>query len=480
MMTQQNNDFYADVFSRSSSVTGSCTLISIHFPNKKNYRILVDCGVFQGGDTRESILNEVIPFDTKKIDSVFITHNHIDHIGLLPLLVKQGYENPIFTTVGTFRLIDIALYDSCRIKDTSIGETLYTQEDVEKTLDLLVGCSYKNILKPHKHVHVILYPNGHLIGAAIILVKISYPGRDDINLLFTGDYNNKNKFFNVPPLPQKVKSTPITTLFTESTYGDMDSTDPLLKPCLVDNIAEAVWSGKTVIFPAFSQGRYQEILLILKLMQEEDLLPEEICIYGDGYTGQEYTNRYLYNDLGIKKLYQNFLPRNLIMIDRKDRKIMREKIINDPKPKIIISPGGMGSYGSIQKYISSYLSREDALIHYLGYCSPESHASKLIEAEHGEEVLYSGMMYTKKCDIKWTGELSAHAKRDELLAFTKSFSNLKSVLITHGEPEVKKKYAGYLRENLSDETKIGILNSDYAYRITENGIDKTFPTHFQL
>lgn len=88
MLIQQSKDYYVDVYSRSSSVTGSCTLLSAHFPNGKNFRFLVDCGMFQGGDETGK-LNQVIPFNTEKINSVFVTHNHIDHVGLLPLLVKE-------------------------------------------------------------------------------------------------------------------------------------------------------------------------------------------------------------------------------------------------------------------------------------------------------------------------------------------------------------------------------------------------------
>lgn len=479
MLIQQSKDYYVDVYSRSSSVTGSCTLLSAHFPNGKNFRFLVDCGMFQGGDETGK-LNQVIPFNTEKINSVFVTHNHIDHVGLLPLLVKEGYQNAIFAPYATSRLVDIALYDSCRIKDFTLGDTLYEKSDVEKTLDLIVGSCYKRIMKPHKNVHVTFYSNGHLVGAAIVLVQISYPGREDINLVFTGDYNNKNLFFNAERLPQKVRNLNIAALFTESTYGDMDSTDPSLRPCVVDNTIQAIEAGKTVVYPAFSQGRYQEMLTYLKVMQTKGKLPENVQIWGDGYTGQEYTKRYLYSDLGIKKFSRNFLPKNFHSVSGKDKRDIRERIISSREPKIIIAPGGMGHYGSIQKYISNLIGRDDVLIHYLGYCTPESKAGALIDAKDGDEVTYAGMSYIKKCDIQWTGELSAHAKRDELLTFTKDFSNLNSVLITHGEPDVRKSYASYLHENLDESVKIGILDPDYAYRINENGIQETFPSHFQI
>lgn len=477
MLIQLGKDFYVEVYSRSSSVTGSCIRCKVHFPNGKSFQFLVDCGLFQG-EEGASARNWVIPFDTEEIDAVFVTHNHVDHIGLLPLLVKQGYYNPIFSSYATYNLIDIALYDSAKIVDPQTGYRLYSIEDVEKTLDLMVGCSFKRIIKPHKNVHVVMYPNGHLVGAAIILIQINYAERENINLLFTGDYNNKNMFFNVGPLPETVKNMHLAALFTESTYGDIDSNDPKFSPCVIENTRVAIAEGKTVIFPAFSQGRFQEMLCYLKNMQEKGLLPLDIPIWGDGYSSLEYTKRYRFCDLGVKKSFINFLPKNFNIVDRKEKRAIRRAIIQDESPKIIISPGGMGSYGPIQSYISKYIPRDDALIHYLGYCSPESKASVLMEAGYGEKVSYAGIPLIKRCDFKWSGERSAHAKRDELRAFAQSLTNLDSVLITHGEPEVRASYGEYLRGYLDNSTIINTLDHESVYRINENGVTDIFSSHF--
>lgn len=469
MLILKNNDFYVEVFSRSSSVTGSCILVKVHFPNGKKFQFLIDCGLFQG-EPDASSKNWIIPFDAEEINAAFITHNHVDHIGLLPLLVKQGYCNPIFMSYATYNLIDVALYDSCKIKDPATGYRLYDINDVENTLDLMVGCCYKRILKPHKNIRVIMYPNGHLIGAVIILVQISYAERENINLIFTGDYNDKNMFFHVEPLPQNVQNMHIAALFTESTYGDIDSNDAKFAPCIIRNTQKAIADGKTVIFPAFSQGRFQEMLLYLKNMQEKNLLPLDVPIWGDGYSSLEYTKRYRTCDLGIKRLRTDFIPQNFHIVDRKEKRAIRSAIINDTAPKIILAPGGMGSYGPIQSYICRYIPRDDALIHYLGYCSPESKASVLMEAAYGEKVSYAGIPLTKRCEFKWSGERSAHAKRDELRAFAESFTDLSSVLITHGEPETRIKYKDYLGDYLDKSTSIHTLDSECIYRINENGV----------
>lgn len=474
------NDFYVNAYTRSRDVTGSSKLFSVHFPNKTNYQFLVDCGMFQG--KKENLRqNERIPFDAEKINAVFITHNHSDHTGLLPLLVLQGFNGTVYTSYGTSKIIDIGLYDSCKINSNELSKSLYTLDDVEKTLKKICGYVLKREMHPYKNITARFFSNGHLVGATVLYITISYPGYDDINLLFNGDYNNQNAFFKVERLPKYVRESNIAALFTESTYGDIDSTDKSFEPCLEHNIVQAAKEGKTIIFPAFSQGRYQEILLFLKTLQKQHKISMNMKIWADGLSDQEYTKRYLNEKLGIKKLHQNFLPYGFKFVPRNERRKYREEILGDPSPKFILAPGGMGHYGPIQKYISHYLSDENALIHYLGYCAEESKAYQLLNANYGNEVVYSGMLYTKKCTIMRTGESSGHAKRDILLAFANDLTNVKFIGITHGEQDTRKKFASYLHKNLENSaTQIGVMHPDYGYRITSEGVTETFLTNFQI
>lgn len=478
MKIELENGNYLDVYARQDGVTGSLMLNSFHHKSDgENIRFLVDCGISQGKDDTTGFKNEYIPFDMEKISFGIITHNHADHTGLIPLAVRRGLNAPIFMTYATYKLIDISLMDALKIQQDDVFTSSYDEEDVNKALKLMVGCCFKKIIKPHKHVRITFFSNGHLVGAAVTLVTITYPGEKDINIIYTGDYNNKNMFFNVERLPKDVRNMSISAIFCEATYGTSDSTDKIFEPCFSENLTQAIQNGKTVILPAFAQGRYQEILFICKMLQKNGLIPEYVKIWADGYTGQEYTKRYMYDELGVKKIMKNFAPKNLQFIPYRDRLTIRSKLFENSQPKIIIAPGGMMSYGAITTYISKYIPRNDALIHSLGYCSKTSKGYQLEHAEQGKPFYYNGMTLIKNCDFKKTGEFSAHAKRDELLKFLSEFNDVKSIIINHGEKEVKESFSAYLKEHLSPNIQIGIINSEIGFKITSDGIDESFQTN---
>lgn len=480
MQIGKAKEFYVDVYSRHAGVTGSCFLNSIHWPDGKSLRFLVDTGAAQGSDNN-GFFNCFFPYNTGKIDFVILTHGHHDHQGLLPVAVRQGFHGPIFTHYATSALMNISLYDSCNISDVYTGEPICCNSEVEKTLDMVVGCCTKKIIKPHKNVRIVFYANGHLVGAVLTLVVITCPGEDDITLLYTGDYKDSNIFFNVEAPPKQAREMNISAIFCESTYGDVDSSHPMFKKCLKENTLQAVKDGKTIVYPAFSQGRCQEILYNIKIWKEKGLLPQNIPVYLDGRSAQDFTTCYMYTDLGIKKLMKNFTPKGLYFVPRtRDRMQYRRQIMENNIPKIIVSSGGMASYGPVVNYIDYYLDKSDALIHMLGYCSSESQGHKLITVPTGETIEYNGKQRKKWCDTARTSELSSHAPRNKLLHLIQQFPYAKSVIINHGEPEIKKKFREYLLEHLElSEEMIAISGPEVAFRIESNGIVEQFQTNFE-
>lgn len=479
MLIGKSKGFYDHVYVRHANVTGSSILNSVHWPNGENVRFLFEAGAAQGNDN-DGFYNCFFPFNAGKIDFTIISHDHHDHEGLLPVVVRQGFHGPIFTHYATANMMNISLYDSCKIADSFSGEPLCTANEVERTLDMLVGCRTKTIMKPHKNIRIVFYSNGHLVGAVLTLIVITCPGEEDITLLYTGDYKDHNTFFNVEIPPKQTREMNISAIFCESTYGDIDSTDPMFKPCLKKNTIEAIKQGKTIIYPSFAKGRSQEMLYNIKMWKNEGIIPEETPVYLDGKTAQEFTMCYMYNDVGIKKIMKNFIPKGLNFVPRRSRKAYRQMIMDSKEPQIIIATGGMASYGPITSYISHYLSRDDALIHLLGYCSPQSQGYKLLNTPVGETLTYCGKEVKKWCSTAKTAEMSGHAQRDKLRALLQLFPYKQSIIINHGEMETKKKFKEYLVDTeVLPEDRIFVSHPDIAYRIESNGVTDQFQTHFQ-
>ena len=328
----KNSRFYVDIMAMSEEVTGSCNLVIVKMPDGATMRFVVDCGLFQEHEYEE--LNDQLPFNSDNVDFCLVTHVHVDHVGRLPFMVKKGYRGKIYATETTCKLLPLALNDSFKVLNSVAKrknvKCLYNETDVDITLSLLKPCEYGETVKINDNVKVTFLNNGHLVGAALILVQISYPEYEDINLLFTGDYNNKNMFFDVNPIPDWILELPLT-IIQESTYGDMDSNE--IEECFKRNIKENLDSNGTVVALVFSLGRAQEILYVLKTMQESGELDVEIPIYFDGKLAIKYTTLYIEDGLELKPEMKNFLPENLTFVD----KVSRSDLLEDFKKKIILT-----------------------------------------------------------------------------------------------------------------------------------------------
>lgn len=465
--------FYADIMALQPEVTGSCNLVIVKYPNGESTKFVVDCGLFQEREYQKYNLS--FPFDSDNIDFVLVTHNHVDHVGRLPLLDKDGYGGNIYTTKETEIFLPLALYDSYKVlKDTAKRnhmQPLYNEENVASTLRKVVGCDYEQPIYVNKNIKATFFKNGHLIGAALILVQISYPGHPDINILFTGDFNNKNIFFDVPNLPDWVLDLPLT-LVQESTYGYMDSTE--IKPVMQDNITSCIERGKTALCMVFSLGRCQEILYMIKCMQKEGKIGSDIPIYLDGKLALRYTELYRKADLGIKEDMLDFLPNNLTYVDKESR----PSILDDNNCKVIITTSGMGTYGPAQVYIPSYISREGCLIQFTGYTAEGTLGRALKDTPKGEIITSGGLVKRKYADVEYSNEKSAHAKADEILYFLKNFNNLKLVLVNHGETKTMQIFSARIEDEVKPKD-VAILGRDYLFRISPYGLVRSFSTSYR-
>jgi len=510
--------FNVDIMSASPEVTGSCLYVTVKLPSG-NQHFIVDCGIFQ--ETDYASLNSRFDFDPANVDFVLLTHNHIDHTARLPFLVRMGFNSTIYTSEDTATLLPYALNDTASIiqhkaksnkkflsagrekelnskkfekhsnfrkksrkvqKKSSLEEIedkkaiyTYDSDDIDHTMSLVRTCIYGVRQKINENISVTFFKNGHWIGASSILVQITCFGCDDINLFFTGDYNDKNMFFDVPNLPILVKSLPIN-IICESTYGEIDSKD--IHPCFEKNLLDFFQNqkNKTVICPVFSLGRAQEILKFLMEMQNKGELTG-IPIYLDGKLTQSYTrlfSAHLLSSIDCDK--QEFLPKDLTYVHRDLRSTLLENI---NQRKIIVSSSGMGSYGPAQSYLLAYLSIPSALIHFTGYAAEGTASRALIESSDESIVTFDGILLPKRATIKSTAEFSAHAKADELINFLNQFKNIKTILVTHGAKDVKNTFALRIAEETSSKN-VGILSRDFFFRINSNGLVKTISTKFKI
>lgn len=473
-------DFYVHRYCRQREVTGSSFFYSVHWPDGENIRFFVDAGAFQGGDNN-SYLNGFFPFKAEKLSFGIITHLHFDHVGLLPVIVRQGFKGKIYTSYGTANLLDVALADTTTIEDKQLGRTIATIEEVQKTLAHTVGCAYKKIIRPHKNIKIIFYDNGHLVGAVITLIIISCPGREDITILHTGDYKDKNLFFNVSLPQESARKRKISSFVVESTYGDVDSTNPKFDECLQENTAWAINRGMTVLYPTFALGRHQEALYKIKESQEKELIsPDTVIVVVDGKSSQIYNGRFKYSDIGIKKEMRDFMPTNYKLMPRSgNRSFARNEIIKSDVPKIILAPGGMGDYGAVRTYLESYIENENVMVHGLGYAATNSVMYKLLNTPTGEKVNCYGKIFTKKCITMTTSELSSHAPRDISLKLIKEFPYIQSISINHGEINTQGWFRKFLLENLDlRENQIDMCKPEVGVTIEPNGITEIFKTKF--
>ena len=467
---------YVDIQSLHPEVTGSCNLCIVKYPNGETTRFIVDCGLFQEAEYSE--YNKSFPFDADKIEFALVTHNHVDHLGRLPLLAKQGFSGKIYTTKTTALFAPLALYDSYKVlKDVAKRNhesPIYSEANVSEAVKHIEGCEFRKpqYVDKEEHIKVIFFENGHLLGAACILVQVKYPEYDTINLLFTGDYSPRNIFFDVPELPKWVKEIPLTVV-QESTYGDMGSED-IVRSFKANVIKCLEGEGEgTIVCPVFSLGRSQEILYFLKRMQEDGELDTEVPIYFDGKLAHQYTSFYLKEDIGIKEEMQEFLPENLVFVTKENRK----DVLYSTAQKIIVTTSGMGTYGPAQLYIPEYIIRKNSLIHFTGYVTEGTLGRRLKDTPNGEIVTIAGALKTKRAKVEYTNEFSAHAKADEMLDFLKQFSNLKLVLVNHGETAVKEQFAKRVVKEV-DPKDVAILNRTYFFRINPYGLVRSLSTKF--
>ena len=449
---------------------------------KQSY-FAVDCGIAQGRDTK--VEPKISPRFTQLAASCLtflITHCHINHVGGLADAERNaknlGKRLKIFTSKGTRNLMSAALEDNCKIQqENSYRKKEAPSHDMNDVLDVMSdtnACKFEKTIQIDDNVRVTFFMNGHIIGSSMILVEILNPNsRNNINMLFTGDVKFTNSLVNVKQLPQRVRNLPLT-VFMESTYGSTKREE--IKKIFRDEISKFLkaYRGKSycnIVIPAFSIGTTQDILFELKCMQESGILDKDVRIVLDGPLSQRQTEEIHSHarSFCLKEDREDFLPSGLVWMTAKNRK---KSVDRKSGRTIYIASGGM-LQGMSQFYVNNLIGDKNTLFFLIGYKPPETVAYKLATAKPGETIELYGQERKINAQIAWTREFSSHAMSDELIEFLKSFNNIRTLFVVHGEDETRDAFIKKVEE--TEELKpivkaVRKLNYETAFRIGPFGI----------
>lgn len=436
-------------------VTGSC-----HYIEACGKSILLDCGMEQGRDTYE---NQEIPVAAGRIDYVFLSHAHIDHSGLLPLLHKSGFQGQIYATEATTDLCRIMLLDSAHIqefeaqwrnrKNKRAGkapfEPLYTTEDAMAVMEHFVPCDYMKEIEVCEGVKIRFTDVGHLLGSSSIEIWLTENGVSK-KIVFSGDIGNINQ----PIIHDPRYTTEADFVIMESTYGDRYHTAP---PDYVAELARQIQQtfdrGGNLVIPSFAVGRTQEMLYFIREIKERRLVHghDGFKVYVDSPLAIEATRVFAENyldcyDTDAMALVQKGI--NPLTFQGLEVAVTPDDsmAINfDKSPKVIISASGMCEAGRIRHHLKHNLWRPECTILFVGYQAIGTLGRNIIEGE--KEVRLFGETITVNAHIEELAGVSGHADKKGLLNWVNHFEKKpERVFVVHGEDLVCEDFTKCLKE----------------------------------
>ena len=438
------------------TVTGSKYLVE-----SNGSRVLVDCGLFQGLRELRERNWEDPPFDPRGLDAVVITHAHVDHTAYLPRLVRLGFGGPVFCSKGTAELLKLLLPDSARLQEEEAeyrnrkGLTrhepalpLYTEGDARAAIKLIKTCP--NTGEPTEvasGVRAGFRVAGHILGSSLVLLELDGAGEDGRGrrVLFSGDLGHYDQPIIRDPDPPPA----CDYMLVESTYGDRlhDAADP--KDELARIINETRERGGVVLIPAFAIGRTQELIYLIRELEDEKripVLPVRVDSPMAAAATQVYSHRTEEQDEDYASILRErrhpLRTHSMLTTSSRDD----SKRLNDERgTRIIISASGMMTGGRVMHHAQRYLPDERATIVFVGYQAAGTIGRRIIEGER--EVRIFKHPIPVRCHIERIGGFSAHADWQEVLRWLSGMpAPPRRSFTTHGEPEAAAAMAEHIRE----------------------------------
>ncbi len=437
------------------TVTGSSYIIK-----DDDFTIMVDCGMFQGKQELVQRNQLHLIYAPKKIDCMLLTHAHIDHSGLIPKLVKEGFFGNIYATKATTDLCSVMLPDSAHIQEMDVKwinkrnkklgrppiDPLYSVEDAEEALTHFVPVDYGEKIQIHPRVEVRFRDAGHILGSSFIEMWIDEKGKKT-KVVFSGDIGTKDQHIIRDPEPLDEADV----LLIESTYGDRlhknrEDTYAEFKKILLNSINKK----GNIIIPAFAIERTQEIIYTLNQLFKNGEIPR-IPVYIDSPLAISATeifrsNKQCFDEEMMKILMSGDSP--LDFPNLKFTKSSEEsKMLTDTTGAIIISASGMCNAGRIQYHLQNNLYKSESSVIFVGYQAEGTLGRRIVDGAkqvkiYGEDIAVNAQIHT-------LGGFSAHADKDGLLNWLKTNKNPKTkIFVVHGEEESSKYFARFLSSEL--------------------------------
>lgn len=456
------------------TVTGSKHLLT--FKNGK--KILLDSGLFQGMGKETDALNRVWGFDPAEVDMLVLSHAHIDHCGLIPKLVKDGFNGPIFCTPGTKSLAFILLEDSAEIQEDDVKyinkkraasgqpylKPLYTLEDAKASFDQFKEVEYGNWFNISEGVDLLFTDVGHIIGSAAVHLRITENGKQE-QLTFSGDVGRYRDIILRSPevFPQA------DYILIESTYGnslhELQTTTPDQLLEWIERVC--MKQGGKLIIPAFSVGRTQEILYSLNQLEVERRLPE-LDYFVDSPLSTEATQ--------VVESYPQYFNKTIQRLLKTDtdpfrfnglkyvKTVAESKLLNfRNEPCVIISASGMADAGRVKHHISNNIENSRNGVLLVGYCEPNSLGGRLMAGAN--EVSIFGVRHEVHAVIGSIRSMSAHGDYEDLCQWLacQDPAKVKKLFLVHGEYDVQLQF----KQRLINK---GFLDVEIPERHYEEGL----------